>query len=48
MSEEGRHYTVLLDRQPQRVLRRLPRDLLARLDRAIRTLAREPRPPGCR
>ena len=48
MSEEGRNYTVLLDRQPQRVLRRLPRDLPALLDRAIRALGGEPRPPGCK
>ena len=48
MSEEGRQYTVLLDRQPQRVLRRLPRDLLALLDRAIRALAGEPRPLACK
>lgn len=48
MSEESRRYTVLLDRQPQKILRRLPRDLLARIDRAIRTLADEPRPAGCK
>jgi mRNA interferase RelE/StbE len=48
MSEEGRHYTVLLDRQPQKVMRRLPRELLARIDRAIAALAGDPRPPGYR
>ena len=48
MSEESRRYTVLLDKQPQKILRRLPRDLLARIDRAIRALADEPRPAGCK
>jgi mRNA interferase RelE/StbE len=48
MSDEGRLYTILLDRQPQKVMRRLPRDLLARIDRAILALADDPRPPGCK
>jgi mRNA interferase RelE/StbE len=48
MNDQSRHYTILLDRQPQKVLRRLPRDLLARIDRTILALADDPRPPGCR
>ena len=48
MSEESRRYTVLLDKQPQKILRRLPRDLLIRIARAIRALAIEPRPAGCK
>jgi len=48
MNDQGRRYTVLLDRQPQKVLRRLARDLLARIDRTILALADDPRPPGCR
>ena len=48
MNDEGRHYTVLLDRQPQKVVRRLPQDLLARIDRAIVALADDPWPPGCK
>lgn len=48
MSDESRRYVVLLDRQPQKAMRRLPQDLLSRIDRAIEALADEPRPSGCR
>lgn len=48
MSEPGRLWAVQLDRQPQKMLRRLPRDLLQRVDQAIRSLADDPRPPGCK
>lgn len=48
MSEPLRRYQVLLERQPEKVLRRLSRDLLRRIDEALRDLERDPRPPGCR
>ncbi len=47
MSDPPRRYTVLLERQPEKILRRLPRDLLRRIDAVLRNLATEPRPPGC-
>jgi mRNA interferase RelE/StbE len=46
--ESGKRWTVLVERQPQKVFRRLPRDLLQRIRVAIRGLAEEPRPPGCK
>jgi mRNA interferase RelE/StbE len=48
MSEPPPRYQVLLERQPEKVLRRLPRDLVRRIDEAVRGLERDPRPPGCR
>lgn len=48
MDEAPRRWTVLIDRQPQKVLHRLPRDLLQRLRQAISALADNPRPPGCK
>lgn len=41
-------YEILFERQPERLLRRLPRGLATRIDRAILALAEEPRPSGCR
>jgi mRNA interferase RelE/StbE len=46
MPEEG--WTVYLDRQPQKAMRRLSRDLRLRIDRAILALAGDPHPPGSR
>jgi mRNA interferase RelE/StbE len=46
--EARKRWTVLVERQPQKVFRRLPRDLLQRMRQAIWGLAREPRPPGCK
>lgn len=48
MGDPGRPWTIELARQPQKMLRRLPRDLLQRVDAAIRSLADDPRPPGCK
>ncbi len=43
--EPGRTgWTVLIERQPEMVLRRLPQDLLQRIDRAILDLAQNLRP----
>ncbi len=47
MSEPPRRWSVVLDRQPQKEMRRLPGDLRQRIDVAIRALAENPRPAGC-
>lgn len=41
-------YEIQITRQPEKVIRKLPRDLAARIDRAILALAAEPRPAGCK
>lgn len=48
MREPGRRYTIILERRVEKALRRLPRDVLARVDRAILDLADDPRPAGCK
>lgn len=48
MSETRRRYTVILERQAEKALRRLPRALLIRVDRLLLGLADEPRPVGCK
>lgn len=48
MNEPQSHWTVLIDRQPQKVFRRLPRDILQRIREAISGLAKDPWPPGCK
>ena len=47
MSEPGQRWEIAFERGPERVLRRLPRDLLRRIDRRILALADDPRPEGC-
>lgn len=44
----GAAFEVILDRQPQKVLRKLPKDLLKRIDRALQVLSVNPRPAGCK
>jgi mRNA interferase RelE/StbE len=41
-------FEVILTRQPQKILRKLPKDVLWRIDRAIQDLAADPRPVGCK
>ncbi len=49
MSDDRRlPYRIEIERSAERVMRRLPRDLLNRLRTAIDALAADPRPPGCR
>ncbi len=48
MSEPPRRYTVIVERQAEKALRRLPKDLLTRFDRLLLSLADEPRPAGCK
>jgi mRNA interferase RelE/StbE len=47
MSETPR-WEVILTRQAERALRRLPRPLLQRLDHALAALAENPTPPDCK
>lgn len=47
MAEEAR-YRIEVERQAERMLRRLPKDLLERMRTAVRGLAAEPRPVGCK
>jgi mRNA interferase RelE/StbE len=41
-------WTVLQTRDVEKVMRRLPSNLVQRLDRAIRALASDPWPRGCK
>lgn len=47
MADEAR-YRIQVERQAERMLRRLPKDLLERLRAAIRGLATQPRPDDCK
>ena len=40
-------YEVIINRQPRKVIRKLPRNLRERIIRATAALATDPRPPGC-
>ena len=48
MTEPASHWSVVLLRQPEKMLHRLPKPLVQRLWEAIRGLREDPRPPGCR
>lgn len=48
MSEPSRRSTVIVERQVEKALRRLPKDILTRVDRLLLGLAEEPRPAGCK
>ncbi len=41
-------YQIRIGREPQKILKRFPTDLLRRLMTAIQNLAVDPRPPGCK
>ena len=41
-------YEVSITRQPQKILRKLSKDVLHRIDRALLSLASNPRPVGCK
>ena len=45
---DGRRYRVLVQKTAQKVIDRLPRDLLQRVATAIDNLAIGPRPAGCK
>jgi len=44
----SKRWKLVIDRQPQKAMRRLPRPARQRIDEAILNLADDPRPPGCR
>ncbi|HNS01544.1 MAG TPA: type II toxin-antitoxin system RelE/ParE family toxin [Anaerolineae bacterium] len=48
MGESPRRYTVIVERQAEKTLRRLPKEVLSRVDRLLMSLAEEPRPAGCK
>ena len=48
MPESGPAWEIIFERQAERMLRRLPTDLLYRIDQAVMGLAQDPRPPGCK
>ena len=48
MNEPQRRWTIVIDRQPQKEMRRLPSDLRQRIDRAILALTEDPWPAGCK
>jgi len=41
-------YAIIFERSVDKLYRRLPKDVITRLDRAILALADDPRPPGCK
>jgi mRNA interferase RelE/StbE len=43
-----RRWQIVIRREPERVLKHAPRNLTQRLDAAIRGLAEDPRPRGCK
>jgi mRNA interferase RelE/StbE len=47
-SDAPRRHAVILERQAEKALRRLPRDVLRRVDTIILGLADDPRPAGCK
>ncbi len=48
MPETERRWKIIVERQPQRLFRRLPQPLLQRIREQIWDLATEPRPEGCK
>ena len=48
MNEPQRRWAIVIDRQPQKEIRRLPSDLRQRMDKAILALAEDPRPADCK
>ncbi len=48
MTEPAKGWSVILLRQPEKVMHRLPKDVTRRLWAAIQRLAEDPRSPGCR
>ncbi len=48
MNEPGQRWQIIIDRDPRKVMRRLPRNLLQRIDQAIQNLADDPRLSGCK
>jgi mRNA interferase RelE/StbE len=48
MSEPGQGWQIIIHRRAEKVMQRLPKDLLQRIWSAIRDLAQDPRLAGCK
>ncbi len=48
MSKPLHRYTVIMERQAEKTLRKLPKEILSRVDRLLISLAEEPRPVDCK
>ncbi len=48
MSDRPARWQIFLARQPEKILRRLPKDLLQRIDAQFEELVINPRPAGCK
>jgi mRNA interferase RelE/StbE len=48
MTSPERQWQVIIERQPEKVFRRLPKPLLQRIRESISGLAEDPWPPGCK
>ena len=48
MSDQPASWQITLARQPQKVLRKLPKELLQRIDIQFAVLAKNPRSAGCK
>ena len=48
MPSPERRWQVIIERQPEKVFRRLPKPLLQRIRESISGLAEDPWPPGCK
>ncbi len=48
MSEGSASWQIEMERQPEKMLKRLPKNLLQRIRVAIWALADDPRPSGCK
>lgn len=48
MDRDQPRWSILISRQAERILERLPQDVVQRVDRKIQSLTSDPRPPGCK
>ena len=48
MSDKPGEYKVLISKPARKILQKLPKNLLSRISHAIDSLARNPRPEGCK
>jgi mRNA interferase RelE/StbE len=48
MNEPGSGWQIVIQRRAEKVMLRLPKDLLQRIWSAIQDLAQDPRPVGCK
>ena len=48
MTKRGQRWEVILTRQPDKILAKLPADLRKRVDEKLLRLEHDPRPQGCK